>query len=95
MHHARETRHVEISSDRETHRKSRPYKYDIASAGCRNIEARLTSADPKAVSKRKGCTRMRLPVLAHPEECTRLNESQLCMLTAGKGEKQNRQSGEE
>lgn len=50
----------------------RPYKYDIATAtSCCNIEARrLTPAVPKAASKRKGCTRMRLPVAVYLEECT-------------------------
>lgn len=62
---------LEISSGIGTRCNPRPYKYDIAAAaGCRNIEARLTPAVPKAVSKRKGCTRMRLPVAAHLEECT-------------------------
>lgn len=61
MHHARETRHVEISFGEEKRiAKLRPYKYDIR-GGCRNIAACLVSAVPKAVSKRKGCTRMRLP----------------------------------
>lgn len=53
---------LKISSGRGTRCNPRPYKYDMAAAAsCRNIEARLTPAVPKAVSKRKGCTRMRLP----------------------------------